>query len=106
MSDWRSVNNVFDEFKREFFPGEEVIVLLNENDVFEGVIREKAKFPEIKGFDGTIQREAFSRYFVRIKGKDSEILSDDATIRRDKKLFTSERVKENITGHDERDEVD
>ncbi|KAG9525951.1 hypothetical protein KCU79_g23418, partial [Aureobasidium melanogenum] len=60
------VSFVFEEFRSEFFPGEEVSVSLDNGDQFEGVIREKAKFPQLLNPDGSIQRAAFSRYFVKL----------------------------------------
>ncbi|TKA59571.1 hypothetical protein B0A55_11284 [Friedmanniomyces simplex] len=80
----RPVNAVYDEFKKDFFPGENVHVFFPDGEQFFGQIREKAKsviellfkmcpvtyidfdrFPMIRGPDGTIQRPAFSRYFGR-----------------------------------------
>jgi len=82
----------------------------------EGVIREKAKFPMIRGPDGAvsyfsiyvhwlhlqpstntfqqIQRAAFSRYFVRCNNSPGEeALVDDKHIRRDKKIFTKMNLR-------------
>lgn len=81
----------------------------------EGIIREKAKFPMIRGPDGAvsrdhiyttgtrsppltycpqIQRAAFSRYFVRTHASPKEeALVDDKHIRRDKKVFTKQHLR-------------
>ena len=90
-----TVNAVYDEFKRDFFPGEEVLVLLEEGgEQLSGVIREKAKFPMIRGPNGEIQRAAFSRYFVRLHHTPSEeCLLDDKHIRRDRKVFTKQNLR-------------
>lgn len=88
------VNAVYDEFKKDFFPGEIVTVLFNEVDWIEGFIREKAKFPMIKGPDGSIQRAAFARYFVRlpdVPGK--EALLEYSKIRRDRRVFTKQNLR-------------
>jgi len=60
----------------------------------EGGIREKAKFPMIRGPDGSVQRAAFSRYFVRIlNDPGEEALMDDKHLRRDKKVFTKQHLR-------------
>lgn len=109
---------MYDEFKRDFFPGENVIVLLEGGaEQYEGQIREKAKFPMIRGSqilqnptmfgrfadyvarllsgpNGEVQRAAFSRYFVRLNtNKDEEALLDDKHIRRDRKVFTKQNLR-------------
>jgi hypothetical protein len=43
-----TVTAVYDEFKKDFFPGESVTVYFEDGDSFEGLIREKAKFPMIR----------------------------------------------------------
>lgn len=89
------VNCVYDEFKRDFFPGEEVFCIFDEqSESLEGVIREKAKFPMIRGPNGEIQRAAFSRYFVRLHNvPGDEALLDDKHIRRDRKVFTKQNLR-------------
>ena len=68
--------------------------MLNENEQIEGLIREKAKFPMIRGPDGAVQRAAFSRYFVRLPDMpDKEALVDDSHIRRDRKIFTKQNLR-------------
>ncbi|KAK4502393.1 hypothetical protein PRZ48_005818 [Zasmidium cellare] len=87
------VNVVYDEFKHDFFPGEEVLVVLDEGEQYVGSIREKAKFPMIRGADGTIQRAPFSRYFVQFGDSTDEALLDDKHIRRDRKVFTKQNLR-------------
>ncbi|KAK6396902.1 hypothetical protein LTR95_019509, partial [Oleoguttula sp. CCFEE 5521] len=78
------VNIIYDEFKHEYFPGEHVIVTLDNSEAMPGLIREKARFPQIKGPDGQIQRHAFSRYFVRIEEINAEeAILDSKHLRRD-----------------------
>jgi hypothetical protein len=80
---------VYNEFKREFFPGEDVIVALRDRDPTTGTIREKAKFPMIKGPDGSIQRNAFARYFIRLNdAPGDEALVDEQHVRRDRKVYS------------------
>lgn len=89
------VNAVYDEFKRNFFPGEEIVVLMGEgSDHVTGVVREKAMFPMIRGPNGQVQREAFTRYFVRIGNEPGkERLVDDKHVRRDRKAFTKQNLR-------------
>jgi hypothetical protein len=71
-----------------------VTVSFDNGDQFQGVIREKAKFPMIRAADGSVQREPFSRYFVRInETENDEALADDKHIRRDRKVFTKQNLR-------------
>jgi hypothetical protein len=80
---------VYNEFKREFFPGEDVIVALRDRDPTSGAIREKAKFPMIRGPDGSVQRNAFARYFIRLHDTPGdEALVDEQHVRRDRKVYS------------------
>lgn len=59
-----------------------------------GVIREKAKFPMIRGPNGEVQRAAFSRYFVKVYSmEDRECLMEDKFVRRPRKVFTKQNLK-------------
>jgi hypothetical protein len=87
------VNTVFEEFKHDFFPGEEVLCVFDAGEQSKGVIREKAKFPMIRGPDGVVQREPFARYFVRLKDSDDEALLDDKHVRRDRNVFTKQNLR-------------
>lgn len=53
-TDHSTVSSVFDEFKKDFFPGEHVSVVFDDGEQIEGIIREKAKFPMIRGPDGAV----------------------------------------------------
>ncbi len=89
------MNAVYDEFKRDFFPGEHVTVLMeHDNEQVTGVIREKAKFPMIRAADGRVEREPFSRYFVRVDNEQGmETLCDDKHVRRDRRIFTKQNLR-------------
>lgn len=67
---------------------------LDNGEQFEGTIREKAKFPMIRGADGSVQRAPFSRYFIKVLGTPTEeALLDDKHIRRDRKVFTKQNLR-------------
>lgn len=91
------MNTIYNEFKHDFFPGEEVYVMFDlASEQQKGTIREKAKFPMIRGADGSVQRAPFSRYFVRLPNSDdngNEALLDDKHIRRDRKVFTKQNLR-------------
>jgi hypothetical protein len=69
-------------------------VVTEEGDQHRGIIREKAKFPTIRGADGAVQRAAFARYFVRLHdNQKDEALLDEKHIRRDRKVFTKQNLR-------------
>ena len=71
-----------------------IVTLDDEHDQSRGVIREKAKFPMIRGPNGEVQRAAFSRYFIRVYSiEDRECLMEDTFVRRDRKVFTKQNLK-------------
>ncbi|KAF4549246.1 ATP-utilizing chromatin assembly and remodelling N-terminal domain-containing protein [Elsinoe fawcettii] len=86
------VSHVYEEFRSDFFPGEEVIVNLDDGATMEGVVREKANFPELRNPDGSVQRPAFSRYFVKIKTQE-EALLDGGHMKRHRNAFTKVNLK-------------
>jgi hypothetical protein len=89
-----TVNAVYDEFKRDFFPGEHVTILMDDGEQLSGIIREKAKFPMIRAADGRVEREPFSRYFVRVdNSRGEEALCDDKHVRRDRRIFTKQNLR-------------
>jgi len=88
------VDEVYDDFKNDFYPGELVTVVLDDSTRLNGRVRDKAKFAEIKDPDGTVTRKAFSRYFVRLIDRpDEEALVDDTHIVRDRKVFTKQMLR-------------
>ncbi|KAI9826307.1 MAG: hypothetical protein M1832_000224 [Thelocarpon impressellum] len=88
------VDYIFDEFKQDFYPGEHVTVSIDNGERLSGVVREKAKFSEQRKPDGTLERKAFSRYFVALLNQpDKEALVDDEHIVRDRKTFTKQMLR-------------
>lgn len=91
------VDHIFEEFKQDFYPGETVTVVLDDSSRLTGVVREKARFPEVRRPDGSIQRKAVSRYFVKLVGGPEEeaetALVDDEHIVRDRKAFTKQMLR-------------
>ncbi|KAI9750260.1 MAG: hypothetical protein M4579_006539 [Chaenotheca gracillima] len=83
------VDFIYDEFKKDFYPGEAVTISLDNSDRHNGIVREKAKFGEIVGPDGRVQRKAVARYFVALTNRpNEEALVDEEHLYRDRKAFT------------------
>lgn len=77
-------------FKEDFVPGEQVTVSVKDSDVrLDGIVRDKAYFPEARAMDGTIEREAMTRYFVEVPQSPArQALVDNKHIWRDRRSFT------------------
>jgi hypothetical protein len=88
------VDEVFDDFKNDFFPGETVTVLLDNGERLSGNIRDKAKFGPTFEADGTLKSKPFSRYFVSLTERpDEEALADNDHVTRDRKIFTKQMLR-------------
>ncbi|KAI9845236.1 MAG: hypothetical protein M1837_004991 [Sclerophora amabilis] len=88
------VDFIYDKFKEDFYPGENVTVMIDSGERLSGVVREKAKFPDRINQDGVVDRKAFSRYFVALRNRpDEEALVDDGHIFRDRKIFTKQMLR-------------
>ncbi|KAI9691478.1 MAG: hypothetical protein M1822_007549 [Bathelium mastoideum] len=86
------VNFIFEEFKQDFFPGEQVLVVLEDGRQYEGIIREKASYPE--RMDGEIRRKAFSRYFVKLHDRPmEEALVNNDQVFRSRKVFSKHMLR-------------
>lgn len=82
------------EFKQDFYPGENVTVILDNGERLNGIVREKTKFPELIRPDGTLERKAFARYFVSLTNRPfEEALVDDEHIVRDRRSFTKQMLR-------------
>ncbi|KAL2380917.1 hypothetical protein RJ035_006634 [Blastomyces gilchristii] len=88
------VDQVFEDFKQDFYPGERVTVLLTNGSRLQGIVREKARFPELINEDGTVERRASSRYLVKLVNRpNEEALLDDEHLIRDRKIFTKQMLR-------------
>ncbi|KAG5301367.1 DDT domain-containing protein [Histoplasma ohiense] len=88
------VDQVFEDFKQDFYPGERVTVLLTNGTRLQGIVREKARFPELMNQDGSIERRASSRYLVKLVSRpNEEALLDDEHLARDRKIFTKQMLR-------------
>ncbi|RAK79612.1 DDT domain protein [Aspergillus fijiensis CBS 313.89] len=96
------VDEIFEEFKQDFYPGEPVLILLDDNTRLHGIIRDKANFAEQLHPDGTVKLPAHSTYLVKVLDRpNEEALLDQDHITRDRKTFTKQMlrafIKNNVT---------
>ncbi|KAK4146258.1 uncharacterized protein C8A04DRAFT_9978 [Dichotomopilus funicola] len=82
------VDQVYDEFKNDYYPGEAVTVYVVGGERLKGVVRDKMRFGSKVLPDGT-QTPNFSRYFVSLDERpDEEAMVCEPNIFRDRKVFT------------------
>lgn len=94
MNMTRVTTNSIQEFRLDFYPGENVTVKLVDGERLSGQIREKSKFPELISAQGILERKAFARYFVRLTdGSGQEALVDEERITRDRASFTKQKLR-------------
>ncbi|KAA8648158.1 uncharacterized protein ATNIH1004_004041 [Aspergillus tanneri] len=96
------VDEVYEEFKQDFYPGEPVLILLDDNTRLHGIIRDKANFAEQLHPDGTVKTPAYATYLVKVLDRpNEEALLDQEHITRDRKTFTKQMlrafIKNNVT---------
>ena len=88
------VDEVYDDFKNDFYVGEFVTVVLDDGQRLNGRVRDKAKIAASFNPDATVKRRGFSRYFVRLTDRPKEeALVDDEHIIRDRKVFTKQMLR-------------
>ncbi|KAG6015221.1 hypothetical protein E4U43_005586 [Claviceps pusilla] len=86
------VDLIFDEFRHDYYPGEEVSVTLNGGDRVHGLVRDKTTFgPRILP-DGS-RTLPVTRYLVNIKDTDEETIVTDEHICRDRGVFTKAMLR-------------
>ncbi|ROT42759.1 hypothetical protein SODALDRAFT_319365 [Sodiomyces alkalinus F11] len=82
------VDNIFEAFRTDFYPGETVTVKLPNGERQQGVVREKTRFPHKLLPDGSV-RPPTTKYYVSIDGRDdAETVVDDSNLFRDRKTWT------------------
>lgn len=86
--------NLIQEFKQDFYPGEPVLIFMEDNTRLHGLIREKANFPEQRYNDGTIKTPPYARYLVKVLDRPGEeALLDQDHVTRDRKAFTKQMLR-------------
>ncbi|EED12856.1 DDT domain protein [Talaromyces stipitatus ATCC 10500] len=87
------VDEIFEEFKQDFYPGEHVTTVLEDNTRLHGIIRDKMSIPRQYYPDGGVKSEAYARYLIRIDRSHEEALLDQDHITRDRKTFSKQMLR-------------
>ncbi|PFH56601.1 hypothetical protein XA68_16261 [Ophiocordyceps unilateralis] len=86
------VDMIYDEFKHDFYPGEEVTVTMDGGDRVHGLVRDKTSFGPRMLSDGS-QAQPITRYLVNIKDTEEETMVTDEHICRDRGVFTKSMLR-------------
>lgn len=87
------VDLIYDEFKKDYYPGEAVTVHVVSGERLAGVVRAKTRFGS-KILPNGHTSPAFSRYFVSLDDRPfEEAVVDDDHITRDRKIFTKQVLR-------------
>ena len=86
------VDIVYDEFKQDYYPGEEVTFTSIDGDKNHATIRDKTAFGPRTLPDGT-QSRPMTRYQVIVKGSQEEAMVTDESICRDRGVFTKAMIR-------------
>jgi hypothetical protein len=82
------VDQIYDEFKNDYYPGEAVTVHILGGEKSHGIVRDKTRFGAKVLPDGSVA-PPFSRYFVSLDDRaGQEVMVDDSNMFRDRKVFT------------------
>lgn len=86
------VDTIYEEFKQDFYPGEEVTITSDNGDRSHGLVRDKTTFGERLLADGTRTKPS-TRYLVDISGTDNEAIVTEDNISRDRGVFTKAMLR-------------
>ena len=87
------VDLIFEEYRSDYYPGEQVTVHVLTGERLTGVVRDKTRFGAKVLPDGTLS-PPFSRYFVLLDNRpNEEAVVDDDHITRDRKIFTKQVLR-------------
>ena len=86
------VDMIYDEFKHDYYPGEEVTVTMDGGERVHGLVRDKTTFgPRILP-DGS-RSQPVTRYLVNLKDTEDETMVTDEHICRDRGIFTKAMLR-------------
>ncbi|KAF6012466.1 hypothetical protein HII13_001517 [Brettanomyces bruxellensis] len=85
------VDDVYNKFKDDFFPGDQVMVR-GPREKFRGVVREKARFNPIIMSNGTV-RDGYCSYRVLLETNEEITVNDSSQMSRERNTFTKWFVK-------------
>ncbi|CAK7215780.1 hypothetical protein SEUCBS140593_002643 [Sporothrix eucalyptigena] len=82
------VDQIYDEFKTDYHPGEAVIVIMSDAERRHGIVRDKTRYGSKVLPDGTLT-PPYTRYIVGLDGRrGDEAVLEESNIYRDRKVFT------------------
>lgn len=83
---------IYDEFKQDYYPGEDVTATTENGDRVHGLVRDKTTFGPRVLPDGT-RTKPVTRYLVSIKDAEKESIFTDDNISRDRGTFTKAMLR-------------
>ncbi|KAM0395678.1 hypothetical protein ACHAO7_005638 [Fusarium culmorum] len=86
------VDQIYDEFKHDYYPGEEVTVTMKGGDRAHGLVRDKTTFGPRALPDGSHSLPT-TRYLVDLKDSEEETIVTDEHICRDRGIFTKAMLR-------------
>lgn len=86
------VDQIYEEFKHDYYPGEDVTVTMDGGDRVHGLVRDKTAFGPRSLPDGS-QALPTTRYLVNLKESESETIVTDEHICRDRGIFTKAMLR-------------
>ncbi|CAK7236702.1 hypothetical protein SCUCBS95973_009697 [Sporothrix curviconia] len=82
------VDQIYDEFKTDYHPGEAVTVIMSDAERRHGIVRDKTRYGSKVLPDGTLT-PPYTRYIVGLDGRrGEEAFLEESNIYRDRKVFT------------------
>ncbi|KAM3532355.1 hypothetical protein NHJ13051_000341 [Beauveria bassiana] len=86
------VDTIYDEFKQDYYPGEEVTITGQGGERTHGLVRDKTTFGERLLADGTRTKPS-TRYLVDAHRTDHEVIVTEENISRDRGVFTKAMLR-------------
>ncbi|KAH8669909.1 chromatin assembly protein [Ilyonectria robusta] len=86
------VDQIYEEFKHDYYPGEDVTVTMDGGDRVHGLVRDKTAFGPRSLPDGS-QTLPTTRYLVNLKESEGETIVTDEHICRDRGIFTKAMLR-------------
>ncbi|OAA78527.1 chromatin assembly and remodeling factor [Akanthomyces lecanii RCEF 1005] len=86
------VDTIYDEFKQDYYPGEEVAITGEGGERIHGLVRDKTTFGERVLADGSRTKPS-TRYLVDAHGSENEVIVTEDNISRDRGIFTKAMLR-------------
>ncbi|KMQ81607.1 imitation switch two complex protein 1, partial [Lasius niger] len=86
------VDMIYDEFKHDYYPGEDVTVTMDGGERVHGLVRDKTTFGPRMLSDGSYTQPV-TRYLVNVKDSEEETMVTDEHICRERGIFTKSMLR-------------